>query len=105
MESKILESKNIQKKSFNSFIEESEDSIENIRTSLRTRSHKKLVYSKITKKIRKQSPPKLAMSLNSYNSITMSSIPQKEKRETTCNSSNRINLINELNKTKKKNLQ
>ena len=70
MESKILESKNIQKKSFNSIIEESEDSIENIRTSLRTRSHKKLVYSKITKKIRKQSPPKLAMSLNIYNSIS-----------------------------------
>ena len=52
MERKNIYSKNF-KKSFNSFIEENEDSIENIRTSLRPRSHRKFIYSKITKKIRK----------------------------------------------------
>ena len=39
--------------------------------------------------------------INSYNSITMSSIVQKEKREPTNYSSTKINLINELNKTLK----
>ena len=39
--------------------------------------------------------------INSYNSITMSSIVQKEKKEPTNYSSTKINLINELNKTLK----
>ena len=71
MESKFLESKKSTKKSYNSNIEESEESEEIKVISHRTRSHGKLVYSKITKNIRKNSPPKL-LSLNNYNSISTS---------------------------------
>ena len=58
------------KESFNSIIEESEDSTEIKITSRRTKSLGKLVYSKITKKIKKNSPPKIDISLNAYNSIS-----------------------------------
>ena len=71
MESKFLESKSNTKISYNSNLEESEDSEEIKVNSHRTRSHGKLVYSKITKNIRKNSPPKL-LSLNNYNSISTS---------------------------------
>ena len=47
MESKFIESENQIKKSFNSIIEESEDSTEIKIASFRTRSHGKLIYSKI----------------------------------------------------------
>ena len=58
------------KESFNSIIEESEDSIEMKISSRRTKSLGKLVYSKITKKLKKNSPPKIDLSLNIYNSIS-----------------------------------
>ena len=67
MENKNLESKYQMKESFNSIVEESDDSVE---ISHRTRSHGKFVYSKITKNLRKQSPPKSLLSLNIYNSIS-----------------------------------
>ena len=72
MESKFLESKNNMVISYNSNMEESEESEEIKVISHRTRSHGKLVYSKITKNIRKNSPPKLLLSLNNYNSISTS---------------------------------
>ena len=72
MESRFLEAKSKTKKSYNSNMEESEESEEIKVNSHRTRSHGKLVYSKITKNIRKNSPPKLLLSLNNYNSISTS---------------------------------
>lgn len=80
MENKILESKSNIKESFNSIIEESDDSSE-IKLTLRTRSHGKLMYSKITKKIKKNSPPRLIY-LNAYNSISsgmLKNLPSKQK--------------------------
>ena len=71
MENKIIEEKNPNKKSYNSIIEESEDSFEIKKKNRRTRSLGKLMYSKITKKLTKQhSPPKINLSLNIYNSIS-----------------------------------
>ena len=67
MEIKFLESKHFTQ---NSNIEESEDSEDIKMISHRTRSHGKLVYSKINKNIRKDSPPKLSLSLNILNSIS-----------------------------------
>ena len=65
-----MDNKNSIKESFNSIIEESEDSIEMKISSRRTKSLGKLVYSKITKKLKKNSPPKIDLSLNIYNSIS-----------------------------------
>ena len=65
-----MDNKNSIKESFNSIIEESEDSIEMKITSRKTKSLGKLVYSKITKKLKKNSPPKIGLSLNIYNSIS-----------------------------------
>ena len=70
MENKILESKKPIKESYNSIIEESDDSLEIKNISHRARSHGKFFYSKITKNIRRQSPPKSLLSLNFYNSIS-----------------------------------
>ena len=72
MESKIIEDKNPNKKSYNSIIEESEDSFEIKKKNRRTRSLGKLMYSKITKKLTKQhSPPKINLSLNIYNTSAL----------------------------------
>jgi serine/threonine protein kinase len=82
MESKNIESENQIKKSFNSIIEESEDSTEIKIASHRTRSHGKLIYSKITKKLKKNSPLKLRLSLNAYNSISapkLQNVLEKQK--------------------------
>ena len=82
MENKFLESKNFTQKSFNSNIEEIEDSEEIKINSHRTRSHGKLVYSKINKNIRRHSPPKLSLSLNKMNSIStprLQNIPGRQK--------------------------
>ena len=65
-----MDNKNSIKESFNSIIEESEDSMEMKITSRKTKSLGKLVYSKITKKLKKNSPPKIGLSLNIYNSIS-----------------------------------
>ena len=65
-----MDNKNSMKESFNSMIEESEDSMELKISSRRTKSLGKLVYSKITKKLKKNSPPKIDLSLNIYNSIS-----------------------------------
>ena len=65
-----MDNKNSIKESFNSIIEESEDSIEMKISSRRAKSLGKLVYSKITKKLKKNSPPKIDLSLNIYNSIS-----------------------------------
>ncbi len=72
MEKKFLDcqSQNSITKSFNSIIEESDDSIEIKIASHRTRSHGKLIYSKITKKIKRIPPVELRLSLNSINSIS-----------------------------------
>ena len=70
MENKILESKKPFKESYNSINEESDDSLEIKNVSHRARSHGKFFYSKITKNIRRQSPPKSLLSLNLYNSIS-----------------------------------
>ena len=82
MENKILESKNQIKKSFNSFLEEDDDSFDITITPHRNRSHGKIIYSKITKKIKKNSPPKLGLSLYGYNSIStprLQNVPGKQK--------------------------
>ena len=82
MENKFLESKNFIQKSFNSNIEEIEDSEEIKINSHRTRSHGKLVYSKINKNIRRHSPPKLSLSLNKMNSIStprLQNVPGRQK--------------------------
>ena len=82
MENKFLESKNFTQKSFNSNIEEIEDSEEIKINSHRTRSHGKLVYSKIKKNIRRHSPPKLSLSLNKMNSIStprLQNVPGRQK--------------------------
>ena len=82
MENKFLESKNFTQKSFNSNIEEIEDSEEIKINSHRTRSHGKLVYSKINKNIRRHSPPKLSLSLNKMNSIStprLQNVPGRQK--------------------------
>ena len=72
MEKKFLDCKSQSSitKSFNSIIEESDDSIEIKIASHRTRSHGKLIYSKITKKIKRIPPVELRLSLNSINSIS-----------------------------------
>ena len=74
MEKKFLDSKSRIKQSYNSILEESEDSEEIKKISHRTRSHGKLVYSKITKNIRKQIPLQLVLSLNIHNSISTPSL-------------------------------
>ena len=82
MENKFLESRNFTQKSINSNIEESEDSEDIKMVSHRTRSHGKLVYSKISKNIRKYSPPKLFLSLNKLNSTStprLQNLSQKQK--------------------------
>ena len=66
-----MDNKNSIKESFNSIIEESEDSMEMKITSRKTKSLGKLVYSKITKKLKKNSPSKISLSLNIYNSISI----------------------------------
>jgi serine/threonine protein kinase len=79
MEIKFLESKHFTQ---NSNIEESEDSEDIKIISHRSRSHGKLVYSKINKNIRKDSPPKLSLSLNILNSIStprLQNLSQKQK--------------------------
>ena len=48
-----MDNKNSIKESFNSIIEESEDSMEMKITSRKTKSLGKLVYTKITKKLKK----------------------------------------------------
>ena len=63
MENKIIESKNKIKKSYNSIFEEDDNSSDIKITPIRNRSHGKLIYSKITKKLKKNSPPKLALTL------------------------------------------
>ena len=82
MENKILESKNQIKKSYNSIFEEDDNSSDIKITPTRNRSHGKLIYSKITKKLKKNSPPKLALTLYSYNSIStprLQNVPGKQK--------------------------
>jgi len=82
MENKIIEKKISIKKSYNSIIEESEDSSEIKKNSRKTRSLGKLIYSKITKKLTKNLPPKLALSLNIYNSIStprLQNVSSKQK--------------------------
>jgi serine/threonine protein kinase len=93
MESKFIESENQIKKSFNSIIEESEDSTEIKIASFRTRSHGKLIYSKITKKLKKNSPLKLRLSLNAYNSISAPKLQNVEKQKASISD---YNLICEL---------
>jgi len=70
MENKFLDSQIPIKKSFNSNIEESEDSMDIKIASHRTRSHGKLIFSKVTKNLKKNSPIKLGLTLNTYNSIS-----------------------------------
>ena len=72
---------NSMKKSFNSIAEESEDSTDIKVIQRRTRSLGKLVYSKITKKLKKQSPPKIEMSLNAYNSISTPRLKDINKKK------------------------
>ena len=82
MENKIIEKKISIKKSYNSIIEESEDSSEIKKNSRKTRSLGKLIYSKITKKLTKNLPPKIALSLNIYNSIStprLQNVSSKQK--------------------------
>ena len=82
MENKFLFLINFTQKSFNSNIEEIEDSEEIKINSHRTRSHGKLVYSKINKNIRRHSPPKLSLSLNKMNSIStprLQNVPGRQK--------------------------
>ena len=82
MENKIIEKKIPIKKSYNSIIEESEDSSEIKKNSRKTRSLGKLMYSKITKKLTKNLPPKIALSLNIYNSIStprLQNVSSKQK--------------------------
>ncbi len=56
MEKKFLDSQIPIKKSFNSNIEESEDSMDIKIASHRTRSHGKLIFSKTTKNLKKKFP-------------------------------------------------
>jgi serine/threonine protein kinase len=72
---------NSMKKSFNSIAEESEDSTEVKVIQRRTRSLGKLVYSKITKKLKKHSPPKIELSLNVYNSISTPRLKDINKKK------------------------
>jgi serine/threonine protein kinase len=72
---------NSMKKSFNSIAEESEDSTEVKVIQRRTRSLGKLVYSKITKKLKKHSPPKIELSLNAYNSISTPRLKDINKKK------------------------
>ena len=64
------EDKNLIEKNKNPNIEESEDSTE-IQIPFRARSHGKIIYSKITKNLKKQNP----LSLNIYSSVSSPSIP------------------------------
>ena len=80
MENKFLEY-NFRQKSINSNIEESEDSKDIKLISQRTRSHGKLLYSKINKNIRKYSPPKLTLSLNKLNSISTPRLQNLSKKQ------------------------
>ena len=72
---------NSMKKSFNSIAEESEDSTDVKVIQRRTRSLGKLVYSKITKKLKKHSPPKIELSLNVYNSISTPRLKDINKKK------------------------
>lgn len=72
---------NSMKKSFNSIAEESEDSTDVKAAQRRTRSLGKLVYSKITKKLKKHSPPKIELSLNAYNSISTPRLKDINKKK------------------------
>jgi len=72
---------NSMKKSFNSIAEESEDSTDIKVAQRRTRSLGKLVYSKITKKLKRHSPPKIELSLNAYNSISTPRLKDINKKK------------------------
>ena len=72
---------NSMKKSFNSIAEESEDSTDVKVIQRRTRSLGKLIYSKITKKLKKHSPPKIELSLNVYNSISTPRLKDINKKK------------------------
>ena len=72
---------NSMKKSFNSIAEESEDSTDVKICQRRTRSLGKLIYSKITKKLKKHSPPKIELSLNAYNSISTPRLKDINKKK------------------------
>ena len=72
---------NSMKKSFNSIAEESEDSTDVKVIQRRTRSLGKLIYSKITKKLKKHSPPKIVLSLNVYNSISTPRLKDINKKK------------------------
>ena len=69
------------KKSFNSIAEESEDSTDVKVVQRRTRSLGKLVYSKITKKLKRHSPQKIELSLNAYNSISTPRLKDINKKK------------------------
>ena len=73
---------NNQIKEFNTILEEDDDSFDIKLNPHRNRSHGKLIYSKITKKIKKNFSPKLFLSLNTYNSIStprLQNVPSKQK--------------------------
>ena len=53
MENKIIESKNQIKESYNSIFEADDNSSDIKITPIPNRSHRKLIYSKITKKLKK----------------------------------------------------
>lgn len=72
---------NSMKKSFNLIAEESEDSTDIKVAQRRTRSLGKLVYSKITKKLKRHSPPKIELSLNAYNSISTPRLKDINKKK------------------------
>ena len=81
-EKKFLYFQNPIKYSFNSILEESDDSTEIKIASHRTRSHGKLIYSKITKKLKRHSPVELSLSLNAINSISaprLQNVLEKQK--------------------------
>ena len=72
---------NSMKKSFNLIAEESEDSTDIKVAQRRTRSLGKLVYSKLTKKLKRHSPPKIELSLNAYNSISTPRLKDINKKK------------------------
>ena len=72
---------NSMKKSFNLIAEESEDSTDIKVAQRRTRSLGKLVYSQITKKLKRHSPPKIELSLNAYNSISTPRLKDINKKK------------------------
>ena len=90
-EKKFLFYQNPIKYSFNSILEESDDSTEIKIASHRTRSHGKLIYSKITKKLKRHSPLELSLSLNAINSISAPRLQNVlEKQKASMSDYNRI---------------